>query len=189
MKKPERWKFIKGFEDRYKVSDHGRICSVNRIDRQGTVRRGLILAQVLIPLGYYYVYLYDLKIKRQKGCRVNRLVAETFIENPLNLPQVNHKDSNRKNNYYENLEWVTSKENVRHAMEKGRMIFGTGKLARRFEGCVEVFNVDGICIDVLCGAKDMKAKGYNCSHVSSCLNGKRKSHKGMTFKLLPKQNH
>ncbi len=131
MKKPERWKFIKGFEDRYKVSDHGRICSVNRIDRQGTVRRGLILAQVLIPLGYYYVYLYDLKIKRQKGCRVNRLVAETFIENPLNLPQVAHGDHDRSNNNLWNLKWSNQKDNTAEGIEAGRINANRPKTNRK----------------------------------------------------------
>jgi len=51
--------------------------------------------------------------------RVNRLVAEAFIPNPLNLPEVNHKDLNKYNNLYDNLEWMTGEQNKQHARDNG----------------------------------------------------------------------
>ena len=50
---------------------------------------------------------------------VHRLIAQSFIPNPRNFPEVNHKDSNKLNNKIENLEWVSSKENKKHAWERG----------------------------------------------------------------------
>lgn len=57
--------------------------------------------------------------KNQKCCRIHRLVAEAFIDNPLNLPEVNHKDGNKLNNYYLNLEWSTTSQNTKHAYDNG----------------------------------------------------------------------
>lgn len=60
--------------------------------------------------GYQLIKLY-----KSKTCSIHRLVAETFIDNPENKPEVNHKDSNRANNSVNNLEWVTKSENVQHS--------------------------------------------------------------------------
>lgn len=55
--------------------------------------------------------------KKRKCFRIHKAVAETFIPNPNNLPQVNHKDGNKDHNYEENLEWVTDIENKIHAIK------------------------------------------------------------------------
>ena len=62
--------------------------------------------------------MYDAKGIKHDVC-VHRVIAETFIPNPNNLPCVNHKDGNKHNNKVENLEWVTHSENTLHAMKNG----------------------------------------------------------------------
>ncbi len=73
---------------------------------------------------------------KQKRMRVHRLVAELFIDNPLNKPYVNHKDGNRSNNNVNNLEWVTPSENTQHAVKTGLFKSGVAKP-------VNQYNLDG----------------------------------------------
>lgn len=74
----------------------------------------------------YFCFTTRLNGRRSKAItlKVHRLVAGTFIPNPKNLPFVNHKDGNKLNNELSNLEWVTHKENVRHAVSLG--LYKTG---------------------------------------------------------------
>ena len=65
--------------------------------------------------------------KKRKDYLIHRLVAEAFIDNPNNLPEVNHKDSDRSNNRKENLEWCTRKENMIHAYSEGKKIPPNGE--------------------------------------------------------------
>jgi len=58
-------------------------------------------------------------LRSGKDYKVHRLVAKTFIPNPDNLPQVNHKDGNKKNNHVDNLEWISRSGNIRHAYDNG----------------------------------------------------------------------
>ena len=82
------------------------------------------ITQQLTVHGYKVVYLYDYKTKKGRLKPVHRLVAQAYIPNTENKPCVNHKDGIKTNNNLDNLEWVTHKENMRHAIEVLGIKFG-----------------------------------------------------------------
>ena len=106
MEGKEIWKDILGYEGKYQVSNWGRVKSLNY---NNTGKEG-IMKLTKDGNGYLQVQLH--KDGKVKECRVNRLVAQAFLENPDNLPEVNHKDKNRSNNKLENLEWCDRKYNL-----------------------------------------------------------------------------
>ena len=103
----EIWKDIPIYVGRYQASNLGRIKNV---------KTSHIMKQQVDIDGYFIVSLEGLKKRTYK---VHRLVAMTFIPNPLNKSQINHIDGNKKNNIISNLEWVTPKENIKHAYKIG----------------------------------------------------------------------
>lgn len=113
----EVWKDIPGFEGAYQVSNLGRIKSFMAKHVKGKPDE-YILKLPLANNGYYQVYLYNGKTKRK--LLVHRIVAMAFIENPNNLPQVNHKDENRLNNCVDNLEWCDNVYNNRYGTKNSR---------------------------------------------------------------------
>ncbi len=109
----ERWRWVKGYEGMYMVSDEGRVMSVPRNTASG-LYCGTVLAQRPYRSGRYKAV--TLSRNSERRCfSVHRLVAEAFIPNPEGKSQVNHKDGNKNNNVLSNLEWVTASENVLHS--------------------------------------------------------------------------
>lgn len=74
--------------------------------------------------GYFRIKVWCPKTRKLRGCLVHRAIAKVFIPNPNNLPQVNHIDSDRKNNNLSNLEWVTAKGNFQHGLAAGNIVVG-----------------------------------------------------------------
>ena len=95
----EEWKNVIGYEGLYEVSSIGNVRNVKRNT----------LLRFSNNQGYIQVYLYKNGIR--KGFRVHRLIAQAFLPNPNNLPQVNHLDEDKTNNRVDNLEWCTAKYN------------------------------------------------------------------------------
>ena len=108
----EVWKDVHGFEEAYQVSNFGRIKRKKRTDSSNRTRKERIMSPSIYSNGYMNVELRMNNKKRRTS--VHRLVAEAFIDNPLNLPQINHKDENKVNNHVSNLEWCTARYNIRY---------------------------------------------------------------------------
>ncbi|MBO5476124.1 MAG: HNH endonuclease [Clostridia bacterium] len=119
----EQWKVVKGFEN-YLVSSLGNVKTIN-----GKLKKVVYDSKN----DYGYVELW--KNNKGKKFRIHRLVAETFIPNTLGKEQVNHIDGDKKNNCVSNLEWVTPKENIRHAIENdlSSIKYGSKNLASKLK--------------------------------------------------------
>ena len=103
------FKNIAGFNNQYQINTEGQIK--NSKDK--------ILSQSISNSGYYRVHLC--KDGKAKWYAVHKLVAQTFIPNPLHLPEVNHKDENKLNNNVDNLEWCNSKYNTNYGARNKRI--------------------------------------------------------------------
>jgi len=152
----EVWKTVVGFPD-YQVSNLGRVKSLSRyfFNGRGMVHtKDKILKAGLDPKGYYRVSLS--KDGQSYTCKVHRLVADAFVENPCNKSSVNHLDENTKNNQVANLEWVSHRENMnygtkgqRQAQKISRPIIQyskTGVFISRYKSIKAAASENGFCV-------------------------------------------
>ena len=181
MHNSEKYLPIEGFPD-YLVTSQGRVLSLK--DNKGNDRIKELKPQI-INSGYLTVVLY--KNGKQYRKTIHRLVAQAFIPNPDNKPQVNHIDENKRNNHVSNLEWATAKENINYGsciersaykrsliMSDGRMKGSNHNRARAVVG----FKIDGCGIKYYKYTRECEKDGFCHSHISACCKGKYKSHKG-----------
>lgn len=160
---------------KYLVSDDGRIRRVGS-NKDKAVRN---------KDGYVVTELYE--GGSRSHVRVHRMVAEAFIPNPDNKPEINHIDGDKTNNHVSNLEWVTKKENCRHAWDNGLVTPSYGMLGKtnpnsgrkgkpfRIIETGEVFNTLQEC--------EEKINGNN-RHINDCLRGRQRTHRGYHFEYI-----
>ena len=169
----EVWKDIKDYEGLYQVSNLGNVRSLDKIlkayikNQKNIIRKGKKLKPRYDKKGYQMVVLYKNGIG--KNFKVHRLVAEAFIPNPNNLPQINHKDETKRNNIFTNLEWCDCKYNNNYGNHK---TFGNKKVIMldKNNNKINIFdsvneaskktNIIATSIGKCCNKKQKTAGGY-----------------------------
>ena len=176
----ENWKDVVGYEGLYQVSNLG---SVKRLEgyrgngKQYFVKEHIV-KQFANKDGYLRITLS--KNNKTKKFMVHRLVAEAFIPNSMNLPQVNHVDENVQNNCASNLEWVTQKENSNHGTRNERISNAQkgNDYKRKPVYCFELKKIfDGIDI----AAKEL---GLTAANISNVCRGVQKTASGYHFEYF-----
>ena len=112
----EEWRPVVGYEGLYEVSNTGQVRSLDRFYYR--LHKGKVLSPTKDRYGYLTVTLNC--NGKSKTIKIHRLVAQAFLPNPDNLPQVNHKDEVKTNNSVDNLEWCTAKYNVNFGTRQER---------------------------------------------------------------------
>lgn len=147
----EIWKDIVGYEGKYQVSSLGRIKNF---------KKNTFLKPINHSGGYLNVDLYKNGTSLKKF--IHRLVAEAFIPNPNNLPEVNHKDEYKKNNNVNNLEWCSPKYNSNYGTRITRKAQSTKKKVLQFD-------LNGIFIKEWESAVDIqKETGFGKGSIGRC---------------------
>lgn len=156
--KQESWKNIKGYETFYKISSLGRVKSLAKtITRKDGEVKNLsekIIKPFLTKKGYKQIVLT--KEGTKKKHYIHRLVAQAFIPNPNNLPEVNHINEDKLDNDVVNLEWLSRIDNMRHGTVQARR-------AEKAKKTVEVLDSAGTVLEVCRGLKDTALK-YNTTN-------------------------
>lgn len=180
----ELWCAIPGYDGAYEVSNYGRVRSLDRTINLGERYERRYASQILklsiCRGGYVQVGLK--KGRNRKMELVHRLVAQAFIPNPKQKPQVNHIDGDKMNNRADNLEWCTDSENKRHAWRQGLMKSNPAVIERRRVKCFKPVQ----CIEtgeIFVSMTDA-ARRYNIaiSCITNCAKGKTKNSAGHTWR-------
>ena len=169
-----QWKDIEGYEGLYQVSTDGNVKSLRKHNHKNPI----ILKPKLTWDGYYDITLYY--DGKPKSIRVHRIVAETFIPNKENKPQVNHIDGNKLNNCVTNLEWVTNIENHVHAIRIGlEKVFGDEN--PNSKAVIQMDKNGNYIREYSCIKYASDLTGVSQNHISSVCTGKRKSAGGFIW--------
>lgn len=176
----EIWKPVPDYEGYYEVSDLGRIRSVDRtimISLNGKTfarkLKGKILRQAFDGRNHY-LQANLAKDGKQHMVLIHRIVASAFLENPLNLPEVNHKDENKANNCASNLEWCTHKYNNNYGAKKTSGNGENNPMNKFSEDVVKEIKRVYKPRDKSFGNKALSEKyGISQTHISAIIHGRR----------------
>lgn len=171
----EIWKEILNTNGIYFISNLGRIKSTERKVKFGN-RERIVKEKILKPIKHKGGYLY-ININK-KHYFIHRLVAQAFIPNPQNLPQINHKDENKTNNQVFNLEWCDSLYNMNYGTAKKRKIqtysnhycnvlnIDTGKIYLNPKEASKDTGIHNDAISRVCRGEAKTAGGYHWRYIN-----------------------
>lgn len=169
MKELEEWKFVNEYENIYEISSFG---NIRRVGSNKQLKPKL----PKMPR-YYTVVLYKNGVG--KSLRIHRMVAQAFIPNPENKPQVNHIDGNKLNNNVANLEWCDNKYNQNQARKLGLLEKRDKKLRKPV---IQYDKTGKIIKKHISLIEAQKATGIKNGNISLVCNGKRKTAGGYIWK-------
>ena len=158
-------KKIKGFENLYAITKEGEVYSL---------KRKIFLKHLIKRNGYHQVVLYSENTPHYKA--IHRLVAEHFLDNPNNYPQINHIDGNKNNNNLDNLEWCTAKQNAYHrdyVLKREYVGFAKRK--------VYCYETNKIYLSTMDASRDTKCDN---SSITKVCRGKQKHTHNFHFKYI-----
>jgi len=168
-------KKIEGFEN-YSITWDGRVWSHKRKKFVKSWTNGF---------GYHHIALWKDKSKRYQFS-IARLVAQAFIPNPDNKPQVNHIDGVKDNNHKNNLEWVTAKENIDHAINMGLIVCPDQTINNKRKIPINVYDYITGKLRSTHTSISETARYYSISrgNIWGVLAGKRRQTNGLTFENI-----
>ena len=165
----EEWRHVPFFENKYMVSNKGKIVSLN-------FKMSGIKKEMSPWLHHGYKLVTLCMNGKTKQVPIHRLVAEAFIPNPNNYPIVNHKDENKLNNCADNLEWCTNEYNI---------TYGTANQRRAEKGKVPILQmtVDSVFVRRFDSAKEAgKLLGIGHSSITAVCKGRQKTAYGFKWR-------
>lgn len=172
MENVEIWKEVKGIENRLIVSNYGNIVFYSIKGRKRTIG--------FLSNGYFKVCVKINGIYKQKF--IHRFIAELFIPNPENKPQVNHKNGIKTDNRVQNLEWATALENNIHAYKTGLKVLPKGKDDKRSKPIIQ-FSISGEFIREWESSRHPERElGFRQGCIMNCISGIQKSAHGFIWK-------
>lgn len=175
----EQWKDIKGFEGLYQVSNEGRVKSLgNDKSRKEKILKGRNNGK-----GYLVVCLW--KDGKRVWKLIHRLVAETFLPNPNNYKEVNHKDECKTNNSVDNLEWCDRSYNINYGTRNQKVAEKQINDPTKSKRVDQIDAVTGEVIRQWTSARECGRNGFDQGTVSACARGLYKQYKGYIWKYAP----
>lgn len=168
----EKWMEVTCLEGYLEVSSNGRLRSIKRAHPMGGFRGGIILKLSLSIHGYLFARVSH--GSRKTNVYVHKAVANAFLNNNSELPQINHIDGVKANNHYKNLEWCTASHNSLHKFSI------LGCQAKNKKSVIAFCADRELYFDSLTSAG---SAGFNIHNISAVLHGRRNTCGGYQWRL------